>query len=127
MILYLGLAISECRGVEQMVARQAHNLKVTRFESRLRNQKRTNFCLPDESSFFVFLGVFEAKLRHTKENYVKSESERLKMLLQLYFMLENTKNASVLFVVLCANKERQKHCVVRDLNHKIYKAQKFST
>jgi hypothetical protein len=34
----------------------------------------------------------------------------------LFLCPKMLKNAGVLFVVLCSNKEQHKHCVVRDLN-----------
>ena len=46
------------------------------------------------------------------------ESEQLKMLLRLYHLPEKAKIAGVLLLVLCSNKERQKHCIGRDLNQK---------
>ena len=39
------------RGVEQLVARRAHNPEVRRFKSPPRNQQKTHFCLPTKVLF----------------------------------------------------------------------------
>jgi len=56
-----GLFSRAC-GASDRHERSENNPKVMKFKSHLR-QLKTNFCLPDGSSFFVFLGIFEAKSR----------------------------------------------------------------
>ena len=52
------------RGVEQLVARRAHNPEVVWFKSHPRNHKRNLFCLPRQERFFLaFWAKYKANHR----------------------------------------------------------------
>ena len=54
------------RGVEQLVARRAHNPEVVWFKSHPRNHKRNLFCLPRQERFFLaFWAKYRANIRKT--------------------------------------------------------------
>ena len=54
------------RGVEQLVARRAHNPEVVWFKSHPRNHKRNLFCLPRQERFFLaFWAKYRANNRKT--------------------------------------------------------------
>ena len=93
-----------------------------KFKSLLLRQQKTNFCLPDESSFFHIFGTFSGKIRQNQGKI--REITRCSghwYCHSVIFMPAAARKSTLLFVVLCSNKERQKHCVVRELNQKAYK------
>ena len=53
-----------------------------------------------------------------KQNHTLQRSSGL---MQRYFYAHSEAKSTLLFVVLCSNKEQQKHCVVRELNQKACK------
>ena len=96
-----------------------------RFKSCHPHHKRTNFCLPDECSFFSYFrhifGQNKAKSRKIRKITRCSGRRDCR---SVVFMPAAAQKSTLLFVVLCSNKEQQKHCVVRELNQnncKVYK------
>ena len=67
-------------------------------------------------SFHIF-GTFQGKIRQIKGKIRKiTRCSGHRDCRSVIFMPAAAQKSTLLFVVLCSNKEQQKHCVVRELN-----------
>jgi hypothetical protein len=82
----------------------------------LRNKKRT-FVYQIKVRFFIFSAHFRAKQGKIKDKQAKiTRYSGHRDCRNVIFMPAAAQKSTLLFVVLCSNKEQQKYCIVRELN-----------
>ena len=81
------------------------------------SQKRTSFCLPDESSFFRLYSTFSGKTRQNQESLGATAVKGT--VAALFLCPQQRQNGLYFFVVLCSNKEQHKQLRREEFEPKI--------
>ena len=83
------------------------------------HKKERTFVYQMKVRFFHLYGTFSGKTRQNQGKIRKiTRCSGRRDCRSVIFMPVAAQKRTLLFVVLCSNKEQQKHCVVRELNQK---------